>query len=296
MTMLLLCVVLFSAAWATGQIARDTNWILALFFYIPTPVVFIANTVAAFLFYRRRLLWSALLPIVFAVASLVVVVGLENRWSTPPREEVRKPLRLVHWNVYWGRLGWPAISDQLREESADIVVLNETPNEFASEDLARALGQATIAQGGSIVIAVRGEILNKGWLIEAGDIRIFSADCVIDSTPLKMFAVDIAAPIKNVRDPVLRILVDAMKEHNPDLVVGDFNSPRRSRALDPLPTPYQHAYDAVGGGWSYTWPMPIPVYALDQCIYGARVIAHEYRLKYSLRSDHLRQVFEFGVR
>lgn len=80
-----------------------------------------------------------------------------------------------------------------------------------------------------------------------------------------------------------------------DIVVGDFNAPRRSRALSPLPSGFVHAYEATGSGWSYTWPIPFPVYAIDQCILGSRISPVVYDLESSWRSDHRRQILEFTI-
>ncbi len=110
-----------------------------------------------------------------------------------------------------------------------------------------------------------------------------------------MFAVDIGASLFNPRDPRLRKLTALMQTERPDLVVGDFNSRRRSRALCPLPGGFEHAYDAAGSGWSYTWPVPCPVLAIDQCIVGTRITPVMYELTSTLRSDHRMQTLDFIV-
>jgi len=67
-------------------------------------------------------------------------------------------------------------------------------------------------------------------------------------------------------------------EYRPDLVAGDFNAPRRSRAISPLPAGFAHAYDLAGCGWSYTWPVICPLYAIDQCIVSNSVRPIRYEL------------------
>ena len=87
-----------------------------------------------------------------------------------------------------------------------------------------------------------------------------------------------------------------MADWEPDLVVGDFNAPRRSRALSPLPSGFVHAYEAVGSGWSYTWPVLCPLYSIDHCIVGQRIHPVVYNLESSWHSDHRRQVLEFTIK
>ena len=97
------------------------------------------------------------------------------------------------------------------------------------------------------------------------------------------------------RDPPLRQLIRLMEAHQPDIVAGDFNAPRRSLALDPLPVGFRHAYEVAGKGWSYSWPILFPVYAIDQCILGKRIVPIRYELASSIHSDHRRQILEFSV-
>ena len=80
------------------------------------------------------------------------------------------------------------------------------------------------------------------------------------------------------------------------VITRDFNAPRRSLAFTELPAGYQHAFDSVGFGYGNTWPMPVPMYALDQCIFGPRVVPADYRLVSSAHSDHRLQVFDFSLR
>jgi len=95
------------------------------------------------------------------------------------------------------------------------------------------------------------------------------------------------------RDPLLRRMRALMESERPDLVAGDFNAPRRSRALWPLPPGYSHAYLAAGRGWSYTWPVPCPLYALDQCIVSSAIRPLRYDLAADPASDHRIQLMEF---
>jgi hypothetical protein len=41
--------------------------------------------------------------------------------------------------------------------------------------------------------------------------------------------------------------------------------------------------------------MPLPVFALDQCLFGERITPMDYRIKSSRLSDHRLGVFEFVV-
>lgn len=62
-----------------------------------------------------------------------------------------------------------------------------------------------------------------------------------------------------------------------------------------LPDGYAHAYRTAGGGCGYTWPVPLPVYAIDHCLHGPRVEPIRYHLGTGA-STHRYQMFDFSLR
>ena len=107
---------------------------------------------------------------------------------------------------------------------------------------------------------------------------------------------DLPSGLQFHRDALLSNLVNQLEPHQVDLFFGDFNSPRRSLALTKLPEGYQHTYDAVGTGLSYSYPTFLPFLSLDQCIHGPKITPLRYNLQSTFLSDHKMQVFQFSVR
>ena len=69
----------------------------------------------------------------------------------------------------------------------------------------------------------------------------------------------------------------------PDVVLGDFNTPRGSASLSLLTPGMRNAYDEAGAGYSATWPRygyrtPIPLLQLDQIFIGGGVRAARYEV------------------
>lgn len=282
------------ATWLAGQVFRDRTWLLGLCFDIPSPAVAALCLVAAWRLRRRgwSVLWIA--PALFSLAPLGMVVLVENRWIRPafaPTGE--EPVRLIHWNVGYGAWGYGGAKEELLRSRARIYVLSEVPPEFEIH-LAAGLGPGYAAiRMGSMAVVADGPLDPPRRLVDDGTLRVHSVTWRGGRGPLELFAVDIASNPRVPRDPLLRRLGALMEEHRPDIVAGDFNSPRRSRALCPLPRGFVHAYDVAGAGWSSTWPLPLPLLAIDQCILSERISAASYDLRSTPYSDHRLQSLEF---
>jgi len=284
--------------WITGRIARDRSLLTAFLFYLPSP--FVAGILMAYALWSRmrgrRL--RAFAAGLLAMAPLFMVLCVENRWSRPPpAPSDRAPLRLVHWNVGRGWLGRRGVMAALRRREADLYVLSEAPPYEETDRLARGFGAGyTALRLSDMMLIARGRLLRIGRPETISGLVVIHVRWEYRGEAISLFAADITADLHRARMPRLRNLVALIRTHRPDLVVGDLNAPRRSRALRPLPEGYAHAYDVAGRGWSYTWPMPLPVLDTDQCIVGPRIQARRYALVTDVHSDHRMQVLDFSVR
>jgi endonuclease/exonuclease/phosphatase (EEP) superfamily protein YafD len=285
--------------WSVGQVLRDVTWYTALCFYIPSPLLAFAllwQTCWLMRCNRKRL--AGVLG-VLALFPLSFTVAIENQWAAPAAPTVAADLprlRLVHWNVWYARRGWEPILRQLAELHADIYVLSEAPRTLDVSEAVAALGpDFTVQRFEDMAILARGElhvherrpIGRHGWgrLVDwdspAGRFRLLTAD--FPSHP------------RTHRAPLLAELERQIVQQQPDMIVGDFNAPRRSPGLMKLPDGYRHAYLTAGSGWSYTWPIFCPLWAIDQCIAGPRATPLHYELQSTSLSDHRLQVCDFVV-
>lgn len=281
--------------WLAGQWLRDSTSISAFLFYIPSPVLLAILLVGAIVSWRGKHLRFAVALSVVAIVPAIFVLFVENRFFHESKDPTGKHLRLVHWNVCRGWLGWDAIQDQLLACKPDVCVISEFPAKADIGPCISKFGKAWsgVKLGGMAVIA-RGELTGGQWLAQRGGVKAYGIVWQSPQGPCKLLIVDLDSSLFLPRGPRLQVIRKLMDKWDPDIVVGDFNAPRRSIGLDPLPVGFVHAYDKAGSGWSYTWPPPFPTYAIDQCITGRRVEPAAYSLETSARSDHRRQVLEFG--
>jgi vancomycin resistance protein VanJ len=290
---LLLSTLLLVVAWPIGQTFRDVNLLTALCFYIPSPVVAAASFgwVAVFLLRSRRRRAAGFFAL--AAPPLLVILLLENRPFARLPDPEPNTLRLVHWNVSYN-LDEKPVRDLLASERAELYAITEQHLARYVDEFRDELGpDFRSAAFGELAVVARGELQDDGWLADHDELKVRKLTWTRADRPAVVFVVDLPSAPWVPRDPLLAEVVGLIAAHRPDLVVGDFNAPRRSHRLTELPDGYRHAFDVVGAGCGYTWPVPAPVYALDQCLFSDRVIPVRYELKTSGWSDHRRQVFDF---
>lgn len=279
--------------WTIGQILRDRFWLSGLMFYLPTPVLCAWLALAA---WRSRGGGSARTRRVFftvlLAGPLLFVLVIENHWQflSPAAPVTGRSLRLVHWNICRPVFSWHRQCDVLLGLNADVIVLSEVTASVRHTDLSGY----NVIRLGDMLVAARGPLQASGSLVRGGAMQAHEVRCELESGPLRIIVGDMTSKLMLHRDPWLQPLIDVARERQAHFVVGDMNAPRRSRAFAPLPDGFRHAYDAVGNGWSYTWPVPLPVLAIDQCICGPGIRPLQYELQSTLLSDHRIQILDFA--
>jgi len=299
----LACSTALFLVWAVGQLFRDRWWITGLCFYLPSPAVFVTLAGSAVFLSRKFGKGSAILVALLALPPLVFVALVENRWWPPTRPEARSDdLRVVHWNVAHGRksaYGWYRMEDDLVEQApdGDLYVFSESLTSNLLQHCAQKLGmrEHTVWRHREIGVVARGQ-----WKLVANlsrdPISLYVFQWTFDGRNLRVMVVDLPSSIFVGRDTMLFYVRTMIAAEAPDLVLGDFNAPRRSWFLSKLPDGYTHAYDDVGWGWSYTWPVPVPLWAIDQCLVGPRIEPVDYTLRTSLASDHRIQILDYRLK
>jgi endonuclease/exonuclease/phosphatase (EEP) superfamily protein YafD len=284
-------------AWLIGQVCRDRWFLAGLCFYLPSPLVAgVLLTIGLFATWRRcrRV---ALVASLLALGPIAVTALVENRWRTPHTPQATREMRLMHWNVFYGSLGWSGIRSQLRETNADFYLLSEVPKnqplEIFLDDLGPDFAGVRMA---SMAVLARGEIHAEPIPTSSGRVTAFRVAWKHRARELSVLAIDLPSSPAIARDPLLREVRATIAANSPDIIVGDFNAPRRSAVLSDLPEGYCHAYDSAGSGWSYSWPVPAPMWAIDQCILGPRIVPLGYELRSTAASDHRLQLLCFDCR
>ncbi|MCA9063314.1 MAG: hypothetical protein KDA96_09655 [Planctomycetaceae bacterium] len=280
--------------WTIGQFARDRTWLSGFLFYFPSPCL-CGWLLTGALRNRRRSAWGMRYYLLLVIPPLFMVAVVENQWTTEQHEveSSETPLRLMHWNVCHGLAGWDEQCQRLLAKNPDLFVVSEPPENWSSASFP---GYQCLPLNG-MMVACRGHLTLKSTssLVEGGALLAYEIDCDVAGKRIRIVAADHTSSLRAHRNPSLQRMNLVLAKRKPHIIVGDFNAPRRSLAFSVLPEGFRHAYDECGSGWSYTWPVPIPVLAIDQCIIGPEVVAHRYELQSTTLSDHRLQLLDFSV-
>lgn len=278
--------------WLVGQWFRDATWLTGLCFYVPSPVI-AATLIVTAVSLRRTRRRSALVIGVLSLAPVLVAVLVENRpLAAIPISNIEPVLRVVHWNVS-SRLRSPGAIDVLVAQHPDLIVLSEAGPVAGIEQLMTTLGPDWHREHFAGLAVLSRDPLRLGETsLERRRTMVKSVFWERSGQTIHVLVVDLPSELNVARDPLLREINQIIERHQPDIVVGDFNAPRRSRQLARLPAGYRQAFDVVGHGCGYTWPSLAPVLAIDHLIVGPRIIPVRYDLGTSLVSDHRFQVFD----
>lgn len=83
--------------------------------------------------------------------------------------------------------------------------------------------------------------------------------------PITACLVDINSDVFRSRQEALQKLANLVAENaaQPVLILGDFNTPGDSVHFQPLRKLCRNSFEEAGNGYNATWPLPLPVLALD---------------------------------
>lgn len=280
-------------AWLFGRLMDDHHRFAEFGSHLPTAVVALTPAVAAFLLSRLECPRLALASLLAALLPLSTLVLVENRWPAPELPAADAEERsLVHWNVEWSLAGWDRLLVDLKPRARDLIVLSEVPASTDLDALAQQLGPSfhpVRLSNMALFAQQRPEAVRR--VADEFFLKLFEVEW---GGELKLLVVDIVSAPAVSRWPMLERIAKAAEERRADLVVGDFNTPK-VQLLRHLPQGFQDAYTCCGHGWSATWPMPLPVLALDHMLVGPRIRVQGYALVSSRWSDHRMQELRFSI-
>jgi len=296
-----LAVVTAVAALALEWTVRDGVPLLAAVYYaLPMPVVASALLLALVLAGLRErhcavLTCGALLAACIATQRTTAIVT-----SSPQRVAATRPIRGLLWNAWRARPGLERMIHEIKRHDPDLFVLVEPPVDPLKNPLVRLrelMPEYTFGfLGKRFVIAARGRVGEPADReIDGGSAASVSVTLGGSDLRLDLLCVDVGSSPWRYRRRSLRQIAElaAPIAEGPALVLGDFNTPRRSVHFAPLRGKWTHAFEAAGDGFDATWPEPVPVLAIDHVWGSPELQFMKCTVVSTDLSDHRLVVFDF---
>jgi hypothetical protein len=307
------------AAWATGWTFTD-RWVWSQWLYW-VPAWIWATAAATLLLASAALAWRTPAGrrvrraggIGLAVLVLTTVAIDWRMWAWPLGGNTRGTIRVVGWNT--GANFCPGAGPSLATLAPDLVVMSNQPARVDWDSVTAAMNGATVTRLAIFTIVsrypiVRKEVMSLGLhgrilQFDASDLdpnapdhidNGWAAYVVLDATEaigreMTVWAIDLPSdPMLGRTEMMRRVRASVAGFPTPDLIVGDFNTPRGSYSLTQLTGGLPSAYSHAGFGPAGTWPRPLPVFHIDHMFIGPALRATDYRIIDPEQSMHRLQV------
>ncbi|MDB5212873.1 MAG: hypothetical protein JWO86_800 [Myxococcaceae bacterium] len=294
----------FVAALLIGERSR----LLLIALYVPRQPLLVVTVLGAILapLTKRRVRLLVALQVVAVLVVLFPVMGLKLG-ST---RSSQFPVRLATYNVYFGKLGRPALLDELAAMPADIIVLQATYDSM--EDRVRQrFPDRSINHVDDFILITRYKILSVeeppplpdgapskwvGYVLEtdAGPLRVFN---VHPFSPRHALVQD-EQTAENTRDRELQValvVAAARRPGPPFIIVGDTNLPALSSIGRRHLAGLHDAFDDVGFGFGYTFPAKRPWMRIDRALAAEGIDFVDVRVGKLGASDHRPVFVDFDV-
>jgi endonuclease/exonuclease/phosphatase family metal-dependent hydrolase len=164
--------------------------------------------------------------------------------------------------------GWPRIAEYVSGAAPDLVGLVEaggSTTEWRQFWGRQFPDHEVYLAGGGLVVLSKGEIVEKRVLRLEGPSTCADVQIDIDGRRVRVLLVDaIVGPFTNRRSVVEKVFeLASAKPELPTIVMGDFNTPIDSVWFDAAREDFIHAFEEAGSGMFTTWPVPLPILAID---------------------------------
>lgn len=280
---------LFISCLAIRFLVKD--WIEAfsvVYYATPLPILAIFSLILGLIWLLSKRIRAAKFYFIFTIACLIAwsyeSFSLNSRAPTPSN------LKLFFWNAARNKKAGE-IADYVNRFNADVIGIVEagTKTKKARNLLKNAFPSYNVEiLTGEMAFITRGEILAKesGSLGRRGRFNLLKV--ALNGEQFHVLLVDIDGDPLRSRAPAFEPLAKMIRAYSQAnlIVMGDFNTPLDSFLFDSFRQYLTHAFESGGNGFAETWPMPLPVLAIDHIWVSKKIKVVNCNLNWSRLSDH----------
>ncbi len=285
------CSIAVSVGIVVRLTVQDRYPVLAAAFYMLSPASISGFAALAALLFRVGRKRTSAGRMAFVALACMAWVAISMFHFHSQSQRTSETVRVLFWNVYRGPFGWESILHSIHEENADVVVVAEYGPKRLPPDFWRhnfpghpyrillprevaVVSKYPIHDSETIHHSVRG--LYHRLMLSIGQQDVSLMVCDLPSRPYHRRS----ESIQRVTE------MAAGMQGQPSLIVGDMNTPVDSVHFDELRSSYRNAFEVGGFGYHATWPMPLPVLAIDHCWVSRHIDVVACRIKWTVSSDH----------
>jgi hypothetical protein len=289
-------------AWLVGRLVSDRYLWSQFLAWIPTPAALLAGAIVLAAWWRIALSARArrrrCLPAALVLVAMVAYFGLAEHHmfasalrlgpapgDTAGHAPAAGALHITHWTMSHHKRPLDEHSRLIAAHIADLTILTDAYG-IPLQNLASILPADAVIppRVGCFKIISRLPVIEARSIIARDGINV--AVLRVDATArigreLTVCLVDLPSDLAIGRAEQARRLRISLSDAGlqpPDLVVGDFNTPRGSRSLSLMFPGMHHAYDDAGAGYSASFHRALPLYHIDHMLLSDEWRASTYRL------------------
>jgi len=274
-------VLLIFAVIALQRFPGERFWLTLLLAYIPQQIWLIPPIFLTVLMLLHHKWWLAAVSIIPVFLVLVLLMGVP---VPKPAPKLQSQLRVLTWNLYYGR-GGPSLDELFIQALPDIICIQEA-NPWAKRSLEKTLElpqfkgwHADIC--GELVILSRFPLKRLGttnsalWVtvdVDGKEIVIANVHFAVpfkpklsNITPGKIRAAD------NLRMRQTKEVLDKIPAGSPTIVCGDFNTPPNTRIYRMLGSQMKNVFHIVGKGFGLSYKRELPMVRIDHIFLKGRL-------------------------
>lgn len=240
-----------------------------LFFGLPLPVCAALFLGAALLSrFEKKRRWVRFLLAACIITSIAWAT-VSFKWhagSVGPKKAGE--LRIGLWNAADNNTAFTRGSALIDRCDLDIMAFAEVNGKWLDENAAgfrESRSDWQLSRSGTLALAARGRIAPKRIEMLPDDSTFQIYEVALDGAPpLTVAIVDLGPNPLYRREPNLsHVLARLGEDPKNTIILGDFNTPYESVALDRFREGFYHCFTEAGRGFRETWPWPLPALSLD---------------------------------
>lgn len=259
-----------------------------LYYSTPLPILALFSFVLGLIWWFSQRIRLAKCYFIFALGYLSIwsyeSFSLNSHAVTPSH------VKLFFWNAAHNKRA-SEITDYIHQFNADLIGVVEagTKTKKVKSAWKNAFPNSNVELlAGEMALITRGEILSKETGSLGGCGRFNLLEVALNGERFHIVLVDIDGDPMQSRAPAFAALSKMIRAYSPAnlIVMGDFNTPLDSVLFESFRHELTHAFESGGVGFAETWPVPLPVLAIDHIWVSKKINVVNCNLNWSWFSDH----------